>query len=51
LDQAFVEVPSKEEVTSSISLKASLNHGFPSDSKRLPFGATVLSQRTPIHAG
>jgi hypothetical protein len=33
LDQAFVEVPSKEEVTSSISLIASLNHGFPSDSE------------------
>jgi hypothetical protein len=33
LEQAFVEVPSKEEINKFNLIKASLNHGFPSDSE------------------
>jgi hypothetical protein len=33
LDEDFVEVPNKGEIAKSNLMKASLNHGFPSNSK------------------
>jgi hypothetical protein len=52
LDQAFVEVLSKEEVNKFNLIKSIFKPQFPVKlRKRPPFGATVLSQRTPIHAG
>jgi hypothetical protein len=52
LNQAFVEVPSKEEVRKFNLIKSFFKSRFPVQlQKRMPFGATVLSQRTPIRAG
>jgi hypothetical protein len=52
LYQAFVEVPNKEEVNKFNLIKSFFKPWFPvSLQKRPPFGATVLSQRTPIRVG
>jgi hypothetical protein len=52
LDQEFVEVPSKGEVNKFNLIKSIFKSRFPVRlRKRPPFGATVLSQRTPIRAG
>jgi hypothetical protein len=52
LDQAFVEVPNKEEVKKFNLIKNFFKSWFPVRlRKRPPFGATILSQRTSIRAG
>jgi hypothetical protein len=52
LDQAFVEVPSKEEVSKFNLIKSFFKSRLPFRlRKRPPFGATVLSQHTPIRVG
>jgi hypothetical protein len=52
LGQAFVEVPSKEEIAKLNLIKSIFKSRFPVRlRKRPPFGAIVLSQRTPIRAG
>jgi hypothetical protein len=52
LDQAFVEVLRKGEVNKFNLIKIIFKSRFPVRlRKRPPFGATVLSQRTPIHVG
>jgi hypothetical protein len=51
-DQAFVEVPNKEEIVKLNLIKNIFKSRFPIQLRRRPpFGATVLSQRTPIRAG
>jgi hypothetical protein len=52
MDQAFVEVPSKEEVNKFNLIKSIFKLWFPIQLRKCPpFGATVLSQRTPIRVG
>jgi hypothetical protein len=52
LDQAFIEVPSKEEINKFNLIKGIFKSRFPVRLRKgPPFGATVLSQRTPIRAG
>jgi hypothetical protein len=50
--QDFVEVPNKEEIAKLNLMKSIFKSRFPVQLRRRPcFEATVLSQRTHIHAG
>jgi hypothetical protein len=52
LDQALVEVPSKKEIIKSNLIESFFKSRLPVQLRRCPpFGATVLSQCTPIRAG